>query len=524
VFSYFWLDLGYPVVVRLLAVATVSYVTVWLSILVLVLLTNEAANRVRGGADLPSLQPAAFSLGILAVALIAIPWFLFHQFHRPAPKPTYRVQEWINDFRKWWKENKGWIRIQLLVLVFLSLFSFWLWNLWTEAFKQARGLPPEAFGRLADAAVLDVQLWLAYALQNLWIVALPFLPLIVAVVASSILTILRFLLSPVLPPAGTERHEVNAYILRAFTSVLVIFTISFFLLPRIDERLLDVVLPLFPLPFPPTEIDVLRFANGADLDLREDFNALELVLTVLTASFAVYSSNQYLKSVLENILKTFGDKKLKTTVDRMKLPVKSAVGGRQLPNDYPGLVEINASSTASILPHFPSDQSVARIRLQLGGERHHDKSPWSQLGSLLDTAGIDLGKSIVFVYSRKEEARDLVFYCTGAEFKALAGSKELDPDVCGTKFIGDCLIEALADDDTRTLRDIVQSRRKLFDKRAGESGLICSTYVKDSMPVREVLDVMGRERVDRVLVTSSSEPRELAIVGAAQLGKFLSRP
>lgn len=517
VISYFVIDIGHPWLVRLLASGGLTFGTVWLSVYVLALLTNHA----EGSAHLPSLSPADFSLGILLVAINAIPLFLFLQFYRPAPKPTHRVQEFINGAKKWWAENWGRFLTLMVFTFVLLLFFFWQYNLVAEIYEQ---LPPETLaGRLAEASVRDVQMAIGQVEQNPWILALPLLPLIIALVTSIPAAFLSLFFSPVLPGPHTERREVFSFVLGLFTSILAIFTISFFLLPRLDGEFLEEILSWFPLPEGWQGIDGTAFRSGADLDLREDFNALELVLTVLTASFAAYSSNQYLKSVFESIQQTFGDKRLKTVVDRMKLPVKSVVGGRQLSNDYPGMVEINASSTDSSLPHFPSDKNVARIRLQLGGNRHHDKSPWSNLGGLLETVGIDLGKSLVFVYSRAEQARDLVFYCTGAEFKALASSKDLDPEVCGERFIGDCLIEALADDDTRTLRNIVRGRRQAFDKRAGEYGLISTTYVKDSTPVREVLDIMGRERVDRVLVTSSSEPRELAIVGAAQLGSFLSR-
>lgn len=520
------LDVGHPWLVRLLASGGLTFGTVWLSVYVLALLTNHADQKTlaEGSAQLPSLSPADFSLGILLVAVIAIPWFLFLQFYRPAPKPPYRVQEFINEAKKWWAENWGRVLWVLLFMLLLSLFLFWQAMLAIQILDGETGLLAEEFaGLLAEASVRDMQLAMEQVEQNPWILELTLLLLVIALVTPILAAILSLFFSPVLPVPHAERREVFSFVLGAFTSILAIFTISFFLLPRLDGEFLKEILSRFPLPEGWRGIDGTAFRSGADLDLREDFNALELVLTVLTASFAAYSSNQYLKSVFESIQQTFGDKRLKTMVDRMKLPVRSAVGGHQLPNDYPGLVEINASSTDSSLPHFPSDKNMARIRLQLGGDRHHVNSPWRNLGGLLETVGIDLGKSLVFVYSRAEQARDLVFYCTGAEFKALASSKDLDPEVCGERFIGDCLIEALADDDTPILRKIVRGRRQAFDKRAGEYGLISTTHVKDSTPVREVLDIMGRERVDRVLVTSSSEPRELAIVGAAQLGAFLSR-
>lgn len=516
--TYVLVDIAHPWIARLSAALLCTYLAIWASVLVVGLLMNHAAGQS------PSLSPATFSFVILCFAMIAIPWFLFRQFQRVAPAPTHRVQETINDIRKWWNDIKRRLVFGFVLFSIPILLGWWLFALADGLLARDPALSAPDFAvQLTEAAIRDVQTAAAFFGDNPLLLWLPFLLFAAYVIAWVMLALVHAFFLPAMP-ATDDSDQRSSFALRLFTSLLAIFTITFFLVPRLDDDYRALLLAVYWLPAGWREVDGLVLRGSGGLDLKEEFNALELVLTVLTASFAAYASNRYIKQVLESINQMMGDKRLKTIIERMKLPVKSAVGGRQLPNDYPGLVEINASSTASILPHFPSDQSVARIRLQLGGERHHDKSPWSQLGPLLDTAGIDLGKSIVFVYSRKEEARDLVFYCTGAEFKALAGSKDLDPDVCGTKFLGDCLIEALADDDTRTLRDIVQSRRKLFDKRAGESGLICSTYVKDSVPVREVLDVMGRERVDRVLVTSSSEPRELAIVGAAQLGKFLSRP
>jgi len=213
-----------------------------------------------------------------------------------------------------------------------------------------------------------------------------------------------------------------------------------------------------------------------------------------------------------------------TAAKRIRQPARGAIG-QTLAQVYPKEVYIDRLSIRRQFPFVNGDGPKARIKLLLhqGVQQYGDeKFSFEWVRGLMQSAHIELEQSLFFIYWLDKKMKlEMVCYGTGPELKQLMEAKEETDGRVGDG-IGTLFCEALNNDDKEEVKRIVNLARARFLKARPYADLLLSTVARrDGEELQDVMDAMGNNGLDRILLTSDKVPLERGIISTSDISKFL---
>ncbi len=268
-------------------------------------------------------------------------------------------------------------------------------------------------------------------------------------------------------------------------------------------------------------LDVSGVQDSGARKVWEDANTIiGLTLASLSAGTAAVTGTsavvKRLGEIRDNSQLTDWQKK---AAKKLRYPAESAIG-KPIVDQYPREIRIEAFSPQRIFPFETVGEKRARIKIVLAdGTLSTQRLDLERILELVHSARIDLESSIFLVYSHNKVGKqdtDIICYGTGRELRDISDQAKVGGGVVDDFYRG------INDGDREILKRAVESAREhLVKRQPQESPLLSATTHYTSSELMAVLHTMAEKNLDRILLRSESAPFEQAIIGAAEIGRFL---
>jgi hypothetical protein len=293
-------------------------------------------------------------------------------------------------------------------------------------------------------------------------------------------------------------------------------------------------------PLVPQLPEIASAAEAPDEVKRDAFDfadrsgdILNTALATLVTATVFVSAPEILRQ-LNKILRHLGFTKFQTTVaERVAMPIHLVVPkGRQLSELYPKSVSIDGTKLTrhNSSEHFGG--SAALIKIYFGEANAPSAEPgfeWKDLAGALHQENVDLSRSVfLLVWREKETQPRIVAYGTGAELEKLIN---LSARSIGQRVMG--MLSGRERPPSGPRLEFVpllvsQARQELLKSHPHNDVLLSALVLDQSISIEKALQAMSyaspeeAKGAQRVLLTARAKSWPTAIVGGAEIAKFLS--